>query len=671
MKKCGTYILILTVFFNIFSPIKVAFAEAAYNSFTISVDGEIIETQTAYEAVGFLSLPELSRPEDLFIDSRDWLFVADSALGHIVILNEQRNLIGLVGEEVLNRPTGVAVNAEGEIFVADTNSVFKFSENGELLREFTRPETPLFGRTQPFSPRKIALDARGNMHIAGEAASNGLISLNADGEFLGYFGANQTTLSLFQALQNFLMSMTNFTRQFMNVPLPPTNLAINERGVILTITSGLESEAIKMLNIAGTNMLDSEINAPLNGVDIAIGNQGNFYALFADGTIAEYDASGNVLFFFGASDPSTQRLGVFRQPTSIAVTADGSLYVSDAETGLITYLIPTEFTQKVHRGLAYFEEGLYVQSEDYWQEVLRSNSSFGLAHQAIGQSQFKQMEYEDALVRFRLANDRSGYSDAFWEIRNLWLQEHTATILTSLIVVYILWQLVKRLDKKTEAFSGIKGKYTRLKNRRFIRELAMAKKVLRHPLDTFYEVRRENKGSVKTAAVLYFLLFIVFFFTLYFPGFIFSTSLVEDLGLILLATIFIVVLGLFIVINYLVSTINEGEGSLSKVFIGTAYAFSPFILFGIPITVVSRIITLNEAFFYHFALQIVISWSLLLLFLMIKEVHDFEFGKTVKNSVLTIFGSMVTILVVFIFYILLNQVYQFIYSLAREVLIRV
>jgi tetratricopeptide (TPR) repeat protein len=462
----------------------------------------------------------------------------------------------------------------------------------------------------------------------------------------------------------------------------PSTVALNEElraygmAVLTTLRdlvkmNPLQSEAIKMLNIAGSNMLDAGVRAQIDGIDIVMGNQGNFYVLFADGTIAEYDSSGNVLFFFGAQDTSTQRMGVFRQASSIAVSRDGNLYVADADTGLITYLMPTEFTQQVHRGLAYFEDGLYIQSEGYWRDVLRSNSSFGLAHKAIGQAQFKLQQHEEAAARFRLANDRSGYSDAFWEIRHQWLQEHTGTLIMGIAAVAILTKLVALTDKKTAVFNDFKKAKTKLKSRTFMKELGMAKKVLRHPLDTFYEVRRENKGSVLTASLLYLAFYLVMIFALQAPGFIFSNTLLADLGILLVSGLFVGLLALFIVINFLVSTINDGEGSLKKVYIATAYALAPFTLFGIPLTLASQVLTLNEAFFYHFGLQIIVAWCLLLIFLMVKEVHDFEFGDTVKNLLLTLFAAMITVLVIFVFYILLNQVYQFIYAVIREVLIRV
>jgi sugar lactone lactonase YvrE len=664
LKKIFKLIILFSVGFNFLASVKGS-ANEATNTWTISVDGDYILTQTAYEPIAIISHDEISRPEDLFIDDHNNLFIADSDLGHIIILNSSKEVIRTVGAGYLQNPTGVFVT--DYIFVADTEHVFQFSLTGTLINQFGRPESPLFGRTQPFRPRKIAVDARGNLYIIGEAATSGIIQLNDDGEFLGYFGANQTTLTFFGAMQNFLLGGGRIA----NLPMPPTNLDIAENGIVFTITHDLETAAVKQLNIAGHNMLDNDVIVS-HGVDITLGNQGNFYALTANGFIMEYDSSGNLLFFFGGQDPSMQRLGILRQPTSLVVDETGNLYVADAESGFLHLFTPTEFTTHVHQALSYFEEGRYTQSEDYWLDVLRLNSSFGLAHQAIGQARFIQADHEEALARFYLANDVEGYSEAFWELRYEWLMRHTGTIIAISLAMFIIHALLKFVDKKSGVISKIKKRIRQKFDSEFLLELALMRKILKNPFDVFYEIKREKKATVKMATFLYVLMFIAIFISLYFTGFIFANNLIHDLGLILIITIFILVFGLFVIVNYLVSTINDGEGRFADIYIGTAYSMTPFIIFSVPITLLSRVLTLNERFVYTFLMQIAILWSLLLLFLMVKEIHGISIRGTFKNILMTVAGGLIMIVISFILYILLvDQVFEFIYSIFWEVLIRV
>ena len=652
MKKKFIFLLFTAIF--ILHPLT-AFAEEPYLTWTVSYE-RWLPTQQAYEAMAFIAMPEIDSPQDLYIDLNNYLYIADSAERHIVVLDAQRNFVRIVGTGELSSPTGVAVNAYGEIFVADSNYVVKFCPQGSLLNRFGRPDSDIFGADAPFRPLKLALDARGTIYIVGEAASNGLIMLNPEGEFLGYFGANDTTLTLFQALQNFFTPRER--RQFLNVPIPPTNIAIDDRGAIFTATQGLWNEPVKRLNMAGANMLPSFF-AP-SPLDIAMAHHGGFFILNSYGWIIEYDAEGFPLFLFGDIDPTVQRHGVFRQPTSIVQDHSGNLLVADALSGLIHIFTPTEFTRWIHLAMEYFEHGQYVQSMAYWEEVLRLHSAFPLAHYAIGQGLFLQEQFHAARERFYLAGYRSGYSEAFWEIRSLWLQENTLAIIIG-IAVFVALLKGSGIAKKR----GLR--IPKPKNRIFS-ELAHAKRILTRPADAYYEIRFLGKASAVSATIMYIGLLAAFFISAVGTGFIFTWDTPFDI--LPMMGIFILAITLFVIVNFLVATVNEGEGSFKNVYIGTAYAATPFILLAVPATLLTHILTLNEAFVYQLILYIAIGWSLVLQFIMIKEIHDYEIREVLKNIFLTLFAAGVIVLVVFVQYLLIGQVVEFVRGMFMEVGIR-
>ena len=628
------------------------YAAQPYPTLTPGPQG-LVPTQQAYEPISFIALEAIVTPQDLFITPDNYLLVACSHHRHIVVLDPHRELHQIIGAGELVTPMGVATSATtGDIFVADTQYVVQFAQDGTLLQRFGRPTSEFFGETAPFRPLKIALDARDTMFIVGEAASNGLIMLNPAGEFLGYFGANQTTRTLFQALQDFF-TPRGATRQFLNTPTPPTNVAISYRGAVFTVTHNLEAEVVKMLNVAGNNILPNL--AGFTPIDVTMAqSHGGFYVLTSDGLIIEYNAEGEMLFAFGGIDPTVQRLGVFRQPTSLVQDRYGNLLVADALSGLIHLFAPTEFTRWVHLAMDYFEQGLYLQSMAYWEEVLRFHSAFTLAHYAIGQALFLQGDHVGARERFYIASHVGGYSDAFWEVRNHWLQTNTLTIVLIILGLVACGQLYKRTKKRIPAFTAP-----------IFKELAHAKKILTSPADAYYDIRFHHKASVRSASIMYVGLFASFVISAMATGFIFTWD--TGLDILPLAGAFAGVVALFVAINFLVATVNEGEGSFANVYIGTAYAATPFILLAVPITLLSQVLTLSEAFVYQFLFQIAIGWSLLLQCIMIKEIHDYELRDVVKNIFLTIFAGAVLVLVVFILYLLLMQVAEFIQGVVMEV----
>ncbi|MGM0836131.1 MAG: YIP1 family protein [Bacillota bacterium] len=645
-----------------------------YKTETVSSEGDIIETQTAYIPVSlFGSNSEIVNPEDVYIDENNNVYVADSGTKKVTKFDENGKKLLEVGEGQLMQPTGVYVDHNQEIYVADYKSekVFRFSQEGEMIQEYGRPDSPLFGTRSPYKPQKVTVDKRGNLYIIGEGSNNGIIQIGQDGTFLGFFGVNRTQSSLMSVVQDALTTEGQKSRMFIKVPPAPTNIAIDEKGLVFTVTAGTKFEVIRKLNIAGSNILPSDISDTTNLRDITVGPLGNFFVLENNGRIYEYDSYGNLLFIFGGKDDGTNRLGLFKDPTGISVDNLGRLLVTDRERGTIQMLEPTAFAEMMHGGISLYAEGLYVESGKYWSEVLRLNSSIGLAHNAMGEAYYKQQQYGEALESFKIVNSKEGYSNSFWEIRNIWMQEHLSKVFAVIIGLFAIRASVLYVDKKKGILTQPRKRWKRIKAKTLISELLFLVNFLKKPVDSFYYVKRVRKVSLLSATILYFVLFVEYLMMKYFTGFIFRGSNADQINFAFeLVTLFLPIL-LFIVSNYLVSTISDGEGRFRDIYIGTIYSLAPFLVFIIPVTLLSNALTLNEAFLYTFSMQVMIGWSLVILFIMVKEIHAYEFFETVRNILITIFCMIIIVLVCFIIYVLMDQVVDFVTAIIQEVILRV
>jgi tetratricopeptide (TPR) repeat protein len=441
--------------------------------------------------------------------------------------------------------------------------------------------------------------------------------------------------------------------------------------LIYSVTEGTTNEVIKKLNVAGKNMLYPDISDETSFQDIAVDRDGNMFVVASTGEIHEYDSFGNLLFIFGGKDDGTNRLGLFKQPAGIAIDPDGRLYVTDKERGLIQVFESTAFSKQVHAGIALFKEGRYVESQKYWESVLELNSSFGLAHSAMGSAYYKQQDYGRALEEFQFANDVYGYSDSFWEVRHAWMQENLETVFFLIIAFVILFYGIKVWDRKRKILDGPRERWRSFKSRKLLGELLYLFQFFKHPIDSFYYLKRKQYASVTSATILYIVLIIEYIVSRFYTGFIFLPYGSEDASLLGELLKLLVPLFLFVIINYLVSTINDGEGRFKHVYIGTIYSLAPFIVFSIPITLISNVLTYNEAFVYLFSIRIIYAWCLIILFFMIKEIHNYTVSDTIRNILLTLFGMVIMLLVVFIVFVLIDQVYDFVYSIIKEVVLRV
>ncbi|MBM7553185.1 YIP1 family protein [Thalassobacillus pellis] len=658
----------------LFPELSSASVSVPYETETLTADGNVIETQTAYVPIGLFAKGEnILNPEDIYIDENNNVYIADSGTKTVTKFDENGNVLQVYGKNLLKEPLGVYSDRNNNVYVADygNQKVYKFKGNGELVQEYGKPDSPLFGKDAPFKPEKVAVDKRGNIYIIGESANNGIIQLSQDGTFLGYYGANTLKPSVGKFLQELITTEQQQARLFMKKPPAPSNISIDEQGLVYTVTSGTAWEAIRKLNIAGGNLLPPDITEETNLVDIATGALGNIYAVGNDGIIYEYDSSGNLLFSFGGKTNETNRLGLTMQPSSIAVDDLGRLYVTDREQGKIQVFEPTEFTTTLHQGLALFEEGFYVESEKYWDEILRLNSSFGLAHMAKGEALYKQQKYEEALKEFKLAHDKEGYSNAFWELRYRWMEEHLAGTFLIVFAFFITGSAVKFVDRRRNFLQPAKDISSGMKRQGLIQELLFLPRFIKRPIDSVYYLKSYERVSILSATILYLVLVVEYVLTIYWTGFLFTNRMTENVNIFMEIGTVLLPLFLFITVNYLVSTITDGEGKFRDVYIGTIYSLAPTLLFLLPITLVSNILTYNEAFIYTFSMQVMIAWSVIILFTTIKEIHDFSFWGTVRNILITLFGMFLTVLVFFVLYVLVDQLYQFVTSVIEEVLLRV
>ncbi|MEH6943580.1 YIP1 family protein [Bacillus sp. JJ722] len=670
MKKIISFIALA---FMLMTGTYQASASAPYVTETLSPQNELIVTQTAYNPVGlFANEYQFEKIEDIFLDEHGSMYVVDSALQKVIKFNSRGEVLAEIGTGLFKKPLGVFVSETNDIYVADQDlkEVVKFDQNGKVVSRYGTPDSPLFGKKMGFKPQKVSVDKRGNLYVISEGSANGIVQLNAEGEFLGFYGSNSTEQSFIGNMQKMLFPNSIKDKSIEKLPPAPTNIVIDDTGLVYSITKGTTNESIKKLNVAGTNMLGTEMIGKQNLEDITVDAFGNISIVGNDGIVSVYDSYGRLLFQFGGKDDGTNRLGLFQQPSTIAVDEQNRLYVGDRENGTITIFEITNFGEKVLGGVAGLKEGLYIESQKYWEEVLQLNDSFALAHTAMGKAYFQQNQYSGALKEYQLASDREGYSNAFWQIRHEWMLNHLDVVLYVFLGFVAVVLLIRFLDRKKQILKPVRYVFRKIKNIRLVSELLFMFYFLKNPIDAFYELKRNNRVSILSATILYFVFYLEILFSMLGSGYIF-TSNVEDFNLGLTTVYIIGSLTLFIVMNYLVSTINNGEGKFTQVYKGVIYSLTPFIILSFPITIISNFLTYNEAFVYEFTLQIAAAWCGVILFIMIKELHNYTISETVRNILVTIFAMILTVLVVLLLFVLTKQVFDFVYSIVQEVIIRV
>jgi sugar lactone lactonase YvrE len=667
MKKILVLLLLAAVFALVPSQ---ASAESPYTTWALGPGYYFFRTQDAYTPVAETDL-KIKGAEDLFITPDGTMYIADTGKARIVKLQVFQE-VASYGRDVLKGPTGVFVDDQGTMYVADgaSNTVVILDREGNLVKQFGKPSEPLFGENSQFLPRKIAVDARQNLYIISEGSVNGIMQMNTNGNFIGYFGANASTMSLKMVLQRTFMTKAQLSKFVKNEAASPSNIVIDNQSLVYTVTAGTtRGKSIRKFTIAGKNIFPDAVDEN-TFKDINVSNDGLVWAVSSDGWIYEYDANGMMLFAFRAKDTGDQRLGTLVNPTAIEHYGD-TLYVLDKDKNAIVSYQTTAFARKVHEGIRLYMGGFYEEARPYFEEVLNYNGSYLMAYRAIADADFKAGNYKNALTNFRYGEDRSGYSQAYWELRNVTLQRTLGGFIWAILGLVVIDGVSSRLDKRYRWSAPIRERLRGLQKVKLIDDFVFMFRFIKQPVDSFYYIKKNERGSVAFALLIYAWVVVVRLLCLYLTGFPFNPfssptyiPLANEVVQVLL------LIGIWNAANYLVSTISDGEGRVRDVIMGTAYSLFPYTLFALPVALISRVLTLNEIFLYTFSMQIIYFWTGLMIFLMVKEVHNYSFGETVKNILITIFTMGLFLLTGYILYVLFNQLFDFISAIIQEVGLR-
>lgn len=654
-----------------------ALAETPYKTYTIDGYGYIQETQTAYlayETITKFGDEFLDGPSDMYVTDDREIYVADTGNGRIVVGNIEGEKIKTIGEGTLVTPKGVFVTEHNKhVYVADRDAeaVFEFDENGNVLNKYTKPNSPLYGDGLSFLPIKIAVNDAGVMYIICESNTNGIVEIspNEGGTFLGYFGTNYASVSLQTIIYRAILTDAQRAKMVSNIPSTPDNLAIDEKGLVYTVTRGDEYQTLKRLNIAGKNLIDEAEYADIPAA-VAAGNHDNVYVADQQGYVYEYNNEGELLYVFGGLDDGTQRVGLSTLVTSIQIDLEDRIYILDSDKCQIQVYEPTEFTQLLHEALYLYSKGRYTESKEPLAKVLEMNSMFDYANQAMGRAYFQEENYEMALHYAKLAKDYEGYSDSFWEIRNEWLKKN---IVPAIFVIIFLWaalKVVKLIDKKKGILTKPKAFLAKAKENKIVSNLLYARYFMQHPIDGSYGIAREGRASWAAPSIILAIFTIEYVINKYLCGFLQKTiregryEIFSDIGTILIVIIAVTAC------NYLVCTINEGEGTVKKIYTYFCYSLMPYVLFTPVIFVLSHVLTTNEQFLITLTQVVMMGWLAVLVILAIKEVNNYTAGETFKIICLTIFTILIMALLIFVIYVLWAQVFEFISAVFGEVVYR-
>lgn len=681
MKKIKkkSLVLFLTLIFMVMAALPVGASQATSYTYTLDDQDEMVRTQDAYLPDKTITDLGLSEPSDMVIDENNIAYIVDTGNQRIVVydLNTEK-VVKEMKKGTINSdeftgfetPKGIFRTNEGELYIADSGAktVFRFTKDFEFVRRYDKPTAPIFADTN-YEPSKVAVDSGNNLYIVSEGVYAGIIQLANTGEFLGYFTSNKSILTPQQMFLKLIYTKEQQKKSEILNTLPSTfsNVYVDRQGTAYSTCMGKGNDLLKKHSTNGTNMF-GDVKTPSALTDVTTDENGIIYACDSHGYVWVYTSQGEVIFEFGEQAEDTDISGLYSSLMTIAVDNKGNIWTADSEKGILQSFNPTEYATTIYRALDEYENGDYDDALTDWNYVLRLNQMSVLAHNGVAKAYYNDEEYDKAMEHFEIAGNRDGYSNAFWEVRNKAIQKGLGTFLIIVIVLIILKVVISFVDRDKKIRKAKRALGKKLKNTPVIGEIGYAFKCAKHPIDRYYDIRVHKNGSMIAATIIYIVFFGVYMLYQTQKGFIYQYTKVEDMDMGAVVVGFFAILILFIVCNFLVTSITDGDGTLKQVYMIPAYGVMPAMISMLVTIGMSYFLTYNESFILTTIMAIGVCWSIATIFEGLATVHDYDFKHTVLSLIITIVFMLIAAIVVLVVIIMWEQLKDFLLTVGKEII---
>ena len=710
MKKLSRVLALLLCFVLLAGmAFQVSAAAAPYETYTYSIEGEILTSPHAYtpsETIDSydmnLSTP-LNAPKDIFVDEvgNGNIYISDTKNGRVLVFNPNWTLQYEVGkfvnehgvQDALKEPSGLFVY-DDILYVCDTLNarVVLFNKyTGEFDSIIGAPSADIMGSDTVFRPVAVGVNDSGTMYIVSDQTYSGIIALNPDGSFQAFLGAQKTSVSLAVRIRR--MIFPNITTESY-ISTPYKNLTMDEEGQIwATIIFGTDEEKsvsaaiqslsttsnyapIKRLNAKGDDIMVrngfalpageivfsdmsqmTKATGPSTLVDIAMGPNGMWSVVDSKrGKIYTYDSEGNLLFAFGDMG---KQLGHLTTPT--AITYCGSdIFVLDSTLNSVTVYKRTVYGDIINQALMHNKNREYSVAYQDWRDILRRNNNFDAAYVGIGKNLYRQGQYEEAMQYYQDASETENYSIAFKAWRKASTEKNILWIILIVVVVVVL-------ISKAFGYIGKKNKagIVKVGKRTLWEEFLYGFYVIMHPFDGFWDLKHEKRGSVRGALCIVGLTVLSVVYQNVGSAYLFGGGgRVNIIGPIVTV---VLVLALWCIANWCLTTLFDGEGNLKDIFIATSYALVPIPLITIPATIATNFCSLSEAEFITLALGIAYVWTGMLIFFGSMTTHGYSMGRNIAICFFTIIGMVFITFMAVLFWNLITRMVSFVSDIITEI----
>ena len=192
--------------------------------------------------------------------------------------------------------------------------------------------------------------------------------------------------------------------------------------------------------------------------------------------------------------------------------------------------------------------------------------------------------------------------------------------------------------------------------------------VCTHPLDGYWDLTHEKRGSVAAANIIILLALLTNLLQYQYGNpMIYGFVQLQYFNVYKVIAGFLAPIFIGTLANWGLTTLFDGKGTMKDVYMAIGYALTPYVIINLPCIFISNILTVDEGAFVYYANSVSAVWMGVLIVSAVMQIHDYTITKTILTLIATAVGMLVIVFVLLLFFSLISDAAAYFISLYKEI----
>ena len=191
-----------------------------------------------------------------------------------------------------------------------------------------------------------------------------------------------------------------------------------------------------------------------------------------------------------------------------------------------------------------------------------------------------------------------------------------------------------------------------------------------HPFDGFFEIRFRHQGSLLLAMILMIAYGVLRCVSYQYTGFVMNFNSIEEMDSLSIFISTVSVIVLFAVSNWTITTLFNGKGKLSDIYIVICYSLTVLIIGDSLVTFLSNFVATEEVMILRSLQTLMYAWFVFLLVAGLGTIHEYSLSSNIVSIAMTIVAAAIILFIGVLLFTMMERMVSFIVSVAEELMRR-